>query len=89
MTGYTFSLGPEHYAVHPVTRRPMTLVDAWRELYGVGQAVIYAPNGRVVLRNAGSLYERGQHIASARSKPARQRRAVARILADLTARRAA
>lgn len=88
MTGYTFSLGPVEYVGYK-NGTPFTLLDAWRETRGVGAATIYAPNGRVVLRNAGSLCQRGQHIASARSKPARQRRALAGILADLTARSAA
>ncbi|MEQ7008383.1 hypothetical protein ABN028_19600 [Actinopolymorpha sp. B17G11] len=88
MTGYTFTLGPMHYIAHR-DGTPYRLIDAWREVYGVGGATIYAPNGRVVLRNAGSLAARGNHIRSARTKPARRRRNHARILADLTARSAA
>lgn len=60
--------------------RPFSLADAWREVKGVRNCDILAPNGRVVLANAGSMRVRtwdmpnlasatraaAQHLRSAR-----------------------
>lgn len=56
---YMLKLGPVTYDSYR-DGRPFTLVDCFREAYGVGQATIIAPNGRVVLRDAGSLYVRSR-----------------------------
>ena len=52
--GYTFALGPVHYAGW-ADGRPFTLVDCFREVRGVGAATIYRPSGSTVLRNAGAM----------------------------------
>lgn len=67
MTGYRFKIDHIEYAAHR-DGSPITLVEAWREVYGVARASIVAPDGRVVLANAGSLYGRGQFITQARKR---------------------
>lgn len=45
---------------------PFTLVDCFRECRGVGHATILTRTGRVVLRDAGSLYVRAHLRGGAR-----------------------
>jgi hypothetical protein len=54
---YMLKLGPVTYDAYR-DGRPFTLVDCFREARGVGQATILTTTGRVVLRDAGSLYAR-------------------------------
>lgn len=48
--------------------RPFTLPEIWRDVRGVAGVTIYAPTGRVVLENAGSLAARRQHVDRARKR---------------------
>jgi hypothetical protein len=65
---YMLKLGPQLYEGYR-DGTPFTLVDCFREARGVGQATILTTTGRVVLRNAGSLWVRS-HLREER----RQRR---------------
>lgn len=67
LTGYTFSIDHIEYA-GTKDGKPFTLLDCWRHIYGVGHSVIYAPSGRVVLRNAGAVSARCEHISTARRR---------------------
>lgn len=67
LTGYTFSIDHVHYDAFK-GGRPFTLLDCWRQVYGVGHAAIYSPTGRVVLRNAGAISARWEHINTARRR---------------------
>lgn len=62
---YRLRLGPVEYD-------GFTLPQVWREAYGVGQATIIAPDGRVVMRNAGSVYERREFIVRAARRNGRR-----------------
>lgn len=66
--GYTFSIDHVEY-IGTKDGKPFTLLDCWRHVYGVGHAAIYAPSGRVVLRNAGAISARWAHIDQARRRP--------------------
>lgn len=46
---------------------PFTLPDVWREVRGCAGVTIYAPCGRVVLRDAGALSARWAHINRGRN----------------------
>lgn len=84
MAGYTFALGPVEYAAHK-DGTPLTLVECWREVEGVGGATIYRPDGTVLLTNAGSLTAR--HVFLTRARRARAERAYAAAVARLAAMR--
>lgn len=72
--GYVIQLGPNQFDGYKNGAR-FTLLDAWREAYGCGGITIYAPDGRVVLRDAGSVTTRYDHLRRARAvnMAARQR----------------
>lgn len=90
MTGYRFTIDGITYDAHR-DGRPLTLPDCWRAVEGCGAyrrdwlPTIYAPNGRVVLSNAGSLTARHEHIKHARriNRTAAARRGARVPLADL------
>lgn len=48
--------------------RLFTLVDCFREARGVGQCTIMTTTGRVVLRNAGSMFVRANLRASIKAQ---------------------
>lgn len=50
--------------------RPFTLPDAWRQVEGVGNAAILAPDGRLVLANAGSPTARAAYLGTSRRRRA-------------------
>ena len=70
--GYVIEFGPVAFD-RWADGRPFTLIDAWRETYGVGHATIRDATGRVVLANAGSVSVRLAHIARARAASRRAR----------------
>lgn len=76
--GYVIAFGPVVFD-RWADGRPFTLVDAWHETYGVGQATILDATGRVVLANAGSVSVRLAHIARARAASRRARRRLAGV----------
>lgn len=59
MSGYTFSFGHIEYSGHR-DGTPFTLVEAWREVRGVGWARIYRPDGSLLMRDAGSVERRSR-----------------------------
>jgi len=63
--GYEIQLGPTRYDGFK-DGTPFTLIDAWREVEGVGGAKIFAPTGRLVLADAGSMSARRDHVRSNR-----------------------
>lgn len=61
---YEFEFGPIRYNCHK-DGRPITLVDAIRAVYGVGQARILRSDGTVIVNNAGSSVQ-VTHLPSGR-----------------------
>lgn len=68
-SGYTFTIDHLEYCGYNDAQgaRPFTLIDCWHAVYGVGNARIYSPEGRLVLNHAGSLSRRWEHINRARN----------------------
>jgi hypothetical protein len=65
---YLLKFGPVAYQGYR-DGTPFTLVDCFREARGVGQATILTTTGRVVLRDAGSLWARS-HLREERARQA-------------------
>jgi hypothetical protein len=81
-SGYTFTLDGVEYVSMRGADAPFTLLDCWRIAYGCAGVSIFAPNGRLVLADAGSLSARAAHAAhGARVRRRAQARAYARRVA--------
>lgn len=65
--GYSFSIDGREYDGWR-DGRPFTLPDAWRQVEGVRGATIYAPSGRVILTDAGSMSARCAYVTRCRRK---------------------
>lgn len=65
--GYSFQVDHIEYAATK-DGRPLTLLDCWRAVYGVGHARIWSPTGRLVLDDAGALSARWAHCSRARRR---------------------
>ena len=65
--GYRIRAYPVEY-VGTKDGRPFTLVDCLRETEGMAMCSIIAPNGRVVLEDAGSHNSRQMTIRRARAR---------------------
>lgn len=62
--GYSYTIDGIRYVRKD--RRPAGLGEVWAEVYGVGNACIYRPDGSLMLRDAGSVSVRSAFMRQVR-----------------------
>lgn len=84
--GYWFTLDGLAYFTRKDNGQPYTFPFLWEFIEGIPGVVIFDPDDRYVLRNAGDLWARREHVEKARrlNRAARFHQTLCRALDDPT-----